>query len=53
MDWSLIALLAGVTALLAAYTFWDARRRRAALRRRIVRSFGQAPEDGALDWEWV
>lgn len=46
MDWSLIAVLAGVTALLAAYTWWDARRRRAALRRRIVRSFGGVPEDG-------
>ena len=47
MDLGLVFCLAGVTALLGGYAWWDARRRRRLLARLVRDSFGKPPADGA------
>lgn len=47
MELGLLACLAGVTALLGGYVWWDARRSRRLLARRVRDSFGKPPADGA------
>ncbi len=47
MELGLLVCLAGVTALLGGYVWWDARRRRRLLARRVRDSFGKVPADGA------
>lgn len=45
MDPALLAALAAVAAVMGVFLLADGRRRRVLLRRRLVRSFGRAPED--------